>query len=107
MRRAYCQILRIGSILLLAMGTLGCKSIAQKDSRGYVESTPVEGSIVPGKTSRDEVQRLLGSASTVSDFPPETWYYITRKRETVAFLAPKLTDQKVLRIEFDAAGTVS
>jgi outer membrane protein assembly factor BamE (lipoprotein component of BamABCDE complex) len=102
------QILRVGSTgVLLALLLVGCKSVAQVENRGYVAAKPIAEQIKPGETSKAEVRRLLGSPSTISSYPPETWYYISRERETVAFLAPELTGQKVAQIEFDAAGKVS
>lgn len=102
------QILRTGSTCaLLAVALLGCKSVAQVESRGYVATKPIEENIEIGKSSKADVRRVLGSPSTISSYPPETWYYISRERETVAFLAPELTEQKVAQIEFDDAGRVS
>lgn len=76
------------------------------ENRGYIATKPIEAEIAVGQ-SKEDVRRILGSPSTVSGYPPETWYYISRERETVAFLAPELTGQKVARIEFDGAGNVS
>lgn len=102
------QILRYGSMLvLLACALAGCKSVAQVQNRGYVETRSMEDGIQVGKSSRQDVRRLLGSPSTVSAYPPETWYYISRERETVGFLSPELVKQDVARIEFDEDGRVS
>lgn len=99
----FLQILGIGSILALS----ACNSITQVDKRGYVESKPIGDRLVVGTSTQADVRNLLGSPSTVSDFPPQTWYYVSRQQETVAFLAPEITQQKVARIEFDDAGKVS
>ena len=101
------QILRAGSILLLCAGLVACQSVARVDKRGYVQSRPVDERIVVGQSSREDVRDWLGSPSTVSSFPPETWYYISRQKETVAFLEPDLVEQQVVRIEFNAEGKVS
>lgn len=101
------QILRYGSIsTLLALPLVACGGITQMENRGYIATKPIEEEIQIGTTKAD-VRRTLGSPSTMSSYPPETWYYISRERETVAFLAPELTGQKVARIEFDEAGQVS
>lgn len=102
------QILRVGSIsVALLVAVTACESVKQVENRGYIDTKAVNESIQPGKTTRNEVRSLLGSPSTVSSYPPETWYYISRERETVAFLAPELTNQKVASIEFDETGVVS
>lgn len=103
----YWQILRAGSIIGLTIAFGACSQIKQVDDRGYVETNPMQEQIKVGQTTKEEVLSRLGSPSTISAFPPETWYYISRKRETIAFLAPKLVDQKIGQIEFDASGKVS
>lgn len=101
------QILRVGStVVLLSLPLLACKSITRVENHGYLETKPLQEQIAVGQTSKEEVRRLLGSPSTISAFPPETWYYIARQRETVAFFEPELVEQNIARIEFDAAGTV-
>ena len=105
--RGFLQILRIGSTMLGLFALTACAAITQQNTRGYVETVPIGKQLVVGETGKDDVRRLLGSPSTVSAFPPETWYYITRKEETVAFLAPEVVEQKIARIEFDAAGKVA
>lgn len=63
--------------------------------------------IVPGKISRDEVAEILGSPSSIAAFNQETWYYISERMETTAFLAPDVTERKVVVIRFDDKGLVS
>lgn len=103
----FLQILRLGSIALLVLGLSACGDLRQPASNGYLEATPLDDAIKVGSTTKEEVARLYGSPSTVSAFPPETWYYVSSYRETVAFFEPELKRQKVARIEFDAAGLVS
>lgn len=106
--RGVLQILRCGSMLLVLAGTLAaCQNVTQVQNRGYVETKVIDEEVKVGATTKDEVRRLLGSPSTQSAYPPETWYYIARERETIGFLSPKLTGQDVARIEFDEFGRVS
>lgn len=93
--------------LAMALALSACGGIKQTAGHGYVESAPIGDQIAMGETTKDDVHRMLGSPSTVSAFPPETWYYISRNRETVAFLEPELTSQKITRIEFDVDGRVA
>ena len=51
------------------------------------------------KTKQD-IEGILGSPTTVSDFGPETWYYITTKKETIAFLPDKILEQNIVAISF-------
>lgn len=57
-------------------------------------------------SSRDDVLALLGTPSSHSTFGPETWYYVSQRKETMAFLKPKTVEQEVLALYFDEAGQV-
>lgn len=63
--------------------------------------------IVPGKVSRDEVAEILGSPSSIAAFNQETWYYISERMETTAFLAPDVIERKVVVVRFDDKGVVA
>lgn len=61
-----------------------------------------------GGHDRAAVEALLGSPSSIASFRGETWYYISRRTETVAFFEPEVKDQRVLAISFDlGTGTVA
>jgi len=62
--------------------------------------------IAPGKQTRQQVQQLLGSPSSVTAFNGETWFYISQRTETVAFFRPEINDRKVVVIRFDQKGVV-
>jgi len=51
--------------------------------------------------TKQEIEDLLGSPTTVSDFGKETWYYITSKKETIAFLPDKVIEQNIIAVVFD------
>ena len=59
-----------------------------------------------GVTSKEEVQRLLGSPSSLSTFGDQSWYYVTQRTEQVSFYQSKVADQRVVRIDFDPSGVV-
>lgn len=56
--------------------------------------------------TKDEVERLIGSPSTTSSFGKETWYYITAKKSTIAFLPSKVVEQNIVEITFNKNDTV-
>jgi outer membrane protein assembly factor BamE (lipoprotein component of BamABCDE complex) len=58
------------------------------------------GNIIPAQTTESEVLRMLGTPTATSQFGEKTWYYMGGHKETVAFLAPEVTKQEVLRITF-------
>jgi outer membrane protein assembly factor BamE (lipoprotein component of BamABCDE complex) len=94
-------------LALMLAGLAACEHVTKVENRGYVEAESVRDELTVGKSTRSDVRRLLGSPSTISAYPPETWFYVSRSTETVGFLKPELTEQKVATIEFDEAGYVS
>jgi outer membrane protein assembly factor BamE (lipoprotein component of BamABCDE complex) len=88
---------------LLALAACGPKI----DNRGYVSNLAFQEQVKPGQTTKDEVLANFGSPSAQSSFGEESWYYISARKETTAFLKPELAQQQVVRIHFDANGVVS
>lgn len=91
--------------LLCACLTAGCAP-PRVDARGHADLQRKAERIASG-LSKDEVLGLLGSPSTTSSFGPEAWYYVAARKESVAFLKPKIKEQSVLRILFDEEGRVA
>ena len=75
--------------------------------RGHLKDDESLTSIKTGVTTKDEVQKLMGSPSSESTFGPPTWYYVSSIHQTRSILAPKITDQHVLEIAFDSTGVVN
>lgn len=65
------------------------------------------GEIKVNETSRNAVLATLGSPTSQSDFNGKTDYYIESKVEKVAFLDPKVLEQRVLAISYNQSGIVS
>lgn len=63
--------------------------------------------ITPGVSTRENVQHLLGSPTSSSNFAPETWYYVSKKTSATAFFPADTLDQFVLEITFSPSGVVS
>ena len=93
-----------GAACLLFLAA-GCTSTI--DTRGHMVDPDILAEVKPGQTSRAEVQQLLGSPSATPTFDSDSWYYIGRRTETVAFFDPKVIEQQVVVVNFDANGTVS
>jgi outer membrane protein assembly factor BamE (lipoprotein component of BamABCDE complex) len=60
-----------------------------------------------GEADYGKVLSELGSPTTKSNFGPKTLYYINYSVEKIAFLDPKITEQKVLAIAFNDKDVVS
>jgi outer membrane protein assembly factor BamE (lipoprotein component of BamABCDE complex) len=64
--------------------------------------------MVPVGSSREQVLLALGSPSTTATFDNEVLYYISQIRSRpVAFMNPKIVDQRVLAIYMGADGRVA
>ncbi len=57
------------------------------------------------KTKQD-LEFVLGSPTSVSSFGPETWYYITCKKESFAFFKEKILEQIIYAVTFDENGKI-
>lgn len=80
---------------------------APVETRGNPPDPVILGEVTPGKTSRDQVEALLGTPSSVAPFDKSTWYYIGQKTERFAFFNPEILDQQVVAVTFDDKGTVN
>ena len=63
--------------------------------------------VVVGQHTKDDVQAILGSPSSTAPFEDTSWYYISNRTETFAFLAPEVTEQQVVVVKFDNVGVVT
>lgn len=87
----------------LAVG--GCAPDVEQ--RGDLPTKSEIAQIHPGKTTREEVAKILGSPSSVGVFNPNAWYYISRRTSQTAFFLPNTTDQEVYIVDFNKDGVVS
>lgn len=90
---------------LLAAGLAACAP--QLDTRGNLPDPETVLEVQPGIHDRNQVSSILGTPSTVAMFEDDTWYYISRRTEQIAFFEPKVVDQQVLMVKFGQDGLVS
>ena len=57
-----------------------------------------------GVHTRDDVTKLIGTPSTTSLFDDDSWYYIKRVTQQIAFFEPVVIDQKIVAIVFNEEG---
>ncbi len=77
------------------------------DTHGYVSDAEWKDNVSPGKTTKQDVLEHFGSPSSVASFGEETWYYVSTRKETMAFLKPEVAKQDVVRVKFDSVGVVT
>ena len=59
-----------------------------------------------GVDNKESVAKTLGRPTFIGQFDANDWYYLSRDTTQFAFRNPRVTDQKLLHVRFDAAGNV-
>ncbi|MBV8121960.1 MAG: outer membrane protein assembly factor BamE [Alphaproteobacteria bacterium] len=90
----------IGALLALA----ACSTTVEQ--RGNLPRSDLVAQIHPGKTTKDQVIKILGSPSSVSVFSDKDWYYISARTQQYAFFTPDVLDQQVYIVDFNDDGVV-
>ena len=83
----------------------GC--MGTREHRGFVLDKERASGVQVGVDNKDSVAKTLGRPSFTGQFSENDWYYVARDTKTVPFHNPRVTDQTVLHIRFDAAGNVA
>lgn len=80
--------------------------VAQVATHGNTVEPERVSQIVPGISSQQDVEVLLGSPSSVSVLDGQKWYYIGKRSQSIAFLEPDVLERQVLSVWFNADGIV-
>ena len=98
---------RAAFLAIAAAGLLasGCAKI--RDHQGYLADESLLTSVQPGVDNRESVMGTLGRPTFVGQFDANDWYYVSRTTSNLAFNKPKPKEQTILRVRFDASGTVA
>lgn len=105
-KKSYAQTfvltLWLGVVLFSALFVVACAPV--KATRGnYVEDERLQ-SLQVLVSSKGEVERKLGSPTTVDPFDNNKWFYIGEKTETTSFFDPDVISRKVLALTFNEDG---
>lgn len=98
------RVLTLAAVLTAGLLTTGCAGYREK--RGYILDEQLASAIQVGTDNKTSVERTLGRPTFTGQFNPNEWYYVSRNTSTFAFRNPRVKEQTVLRIRFDAAGNV-
>ena len=99
----------VAAVALASLGLAACTKssggflggVSKTTQHGYVVPDLALDQIPPG-SSRDQVLIALGTPSTTATFGGEVFYYISQtRRQSMAFLEPKVIDQKILAVYFN------
>src|SRR3546814_3696321 len=100
MARAQPPHRRFRRPLLAALAAAALAACApQVDTRGNLPDPETVLEVQPGIHDRDQVSSILGTPSTVAMFEDDTWYYVSRRTEQIAFFEPEVIDQQVLMVK--------
>ncbi len=95
----------IAATIALGLTLSACAGI--RDHRGFVIDQTLADGIQPGVDNKESVTRTLGRPTFTGQFDANEWIYVSRDTAQIAFRTPRVTDQNVLRVRFDAAGNVT
>lgn len=95
-----------GTIAIITLGLALSACAGIRDHRGFVIDQTLADGIQVGVDNKDSVTKTLGRPTFTGQFDPNEWYYVARDTAQFAFRDPRVTEQTVLRVHFDAAGNV-
>jgi outer membrane protein assembly factor BamE (lipoprotein component of BamABCDE complex) len=93
-------------VIVATISVMAASCTKTIDNRGHLPQPEQLAAIKPGKSTREDVQALLGSPSTTLNYGDESWQYVSAKSETTAFFKPKFVERQAISITFDRAGLV-
>ncbi len=74
------------------------------NARGNLPPDDALTQLQPGQQTRQDVQLILGTPSTVSTLGDETWYYISAITTQYAFYSSEELERDVYALSFDERG---
>ncbi|MCB1831940.1 MAG: outer membrane protein assembly factor BamE [Geminicoccaceae bacterium] len=96
-----------GTLLTLCIATVMAACTPTVKQHGHRIDDEMLASLVPGRTSKEEVLRLIGSPSSIGTFEDNHWYYVSQVTERVSFYQSEIAEQDVITVAFDDRGIVS
>ena len=93
---------RAAVLVLAAMlggGLAGCAPVVEK--HGYSPDDESVAAITVGQDTKGSVRRKIGRPSSTGVFSGQGWYYVSTTIERHTYHAPKVTDRRVVAVEFD------
>jgi outer membrane protein assembly factor BamE (lipoprotein component of BamABCDE complex) len=93
--------IRFAFATALALGLGGCLGYDGQVVHGY-QNDPRTFEQAKVGSSAEQILTLLGTPTTTSTVGGDAWYYVTQvMNRDIAFLQPKLVDQRVFAVYFD------
>jgi len=95
----------VAAIIGLGLALSACAGI--RDHKGFVLDQTLADGIQVGVDNKDSVTKTLGRPTFTGQFDPNEWFYVSQDTRQFAFRDPRVTEQTVLRVQFDQAGNVT
>jgi len=106
--RLQAAIPRVLPLLALAFALAACSLVeAQKVYRGQTTDTRDVAELVPGVSTKADVQEELGTPTNIPSFDPDTWLYLGQQTHTRIAQTPGIISQTVTVVKFDPSGTLA
>ncbi len=99
---------RVAGLVLAAIiggGLSGCA--AEVKNHGYAPDDALLAEITAGTDTRGSVRRKIGRPATTGVFTESGWYYVATTVEHYMYYQPKVTDRRVVAVQFDADDVVA
>ena len=91
--------------LILILFTCNC-CIKTYHTSGYVFEEDELAALHKAKNKLD-LEHTLGTPTSISAFGQETWFYITTKKEKLAFFNDKIIEQNIIEISFNSDESIN
>lgn len=90
--------------IFLSLCVIGCTPT--KAVRGNYITEDKIADLNVGTHTKSDVQKILGSPTTIAPFNENTWYYIGQKTEKQGFVDPKVIEKRVMMVVFNDDGVL-
>ena len=101
----HARSIALAAALLGGVAVGGCTKMQLH--QGYMADEALITAIQPGVDNKESVATTLGRPTFTGQFNENDWYYVSRNTRNYAYNQPRVKDQTVLRVRFDAAGNVT
>ena len=101
------RLLPLLALLGLPVALGGCSLFhAQTDFRGQTADSRDVAELVPGVSTKADVQEELGSPTNIPSFDANTWLYLGQQTRLRIARTPGIEQQQVTVVHFDPDGTL-
>jgi outer membrane protein assembly factor BamE (lipoprotein component of BamABCDE complex) len=94
-------------LMVVAAGLAAGGCAKTQDLQGYLVDETLVSAVQPGVDNKESVQNTLGRPTFTGTFDQNDWYYVSRRTKNFAFNHPRVNEQTLLHVRFDAAGNVA